>query len=255
VNARNQPRKQLLSPHCAQRVDRESRHTEPAGRSRLVESSARRCDEARESCTISGIMGTPATAFGPLTAAAAEFERELARYEKIGAELARTKVQSQKTLARTQKLLTESAECEESLGQRLRALLEAMNGARDKQQTSMEQTLTAAKDLEARATEFAALMERVAALGSRARDTSEPAVQALAESKQGDQGGALLRSLETLGERMQTIIRDAEEIARDADANDWPEVARDVQSLKQQVISAHGKLVQATSAAGPRILS
>jgi hypothetical protein len=202
-------------------------------------------------------MASSSANLGPLTAAAADFERELARYEKIGAELSRTTVRSQKTLARTQKLLTESAECEETLGLRLRALLEAMNGARDKQQQCMEQTLTAARNLETRAHEFSALITRVAALGSRARETSEPAMHALAESneKQADPGGTLLRSLEELGDRMQNIIQDADLIARDAEAGDWPEVARDVLGLKQQVIAAHGKVVQATSSAGPRILS
>jgi ABC-type transporter Mla subunit MlaD len=200
-------------------------------------------------------MGHPSTPLGPLSAAATEFERELAHYEKIAAELSRTPVRSQKTLARTQKLLTESAECEQTLGTRLRSLLEAMNGARDRQQQAMEQTLAAARALETRATEFTALIERVAALGTRARDTSEPAMQALADSKQEEQGGVLMRSLEQLSDRMQAIIHDAEQIARDAESGDWPDVARDVQSLKQQVIAAHGKVVQATSAAGPRILS
>jgi chromosome segregation ATPase len=204
---------------------------------------------------MAGTMGSPSTTSGPLSAAAAEFERELSRYEKIGAELSRTTVRSQKTLSRTQKLISESAECEEALGVRLRSLLEAMNGARDKQQVCMEQTFTAAKNLETRATDFAALITRVAALGTRARETSEPAMQALAETKQADQGGALMRSLEELSDRMQSIIREADEIARDAEANDWPEVARDVLGLKQQVISAHGKVVQATTSAGPRILS
>ncbi|HEX5656773.1 MAG TPA: hypothetical protein VFX59_06240 [Polyangiales bacterium] len=200
-------------------------------------------------------MGQTSTPPGPLTSAAADFERELARYEKIAAELSRNPVRSQKTLARTQKLLSESTECEQALGLRLRSLLEAMNGARDRQQQAMEQTLGAARALETRAVEFSTLIERVAALGVRARETSEPALEALSESKQGDQGGALIRSLEQLGDRMTTIIKDADQIARDADTGDWPEVARDVQSLKQQVIAAHGKLVQATSAASPRILS
>jgi ABC-type transporter Mla subunit MlaD len=204
-------------------------------------------------------MGHPSTPSGPLSAAAAEFERELSRYEKISAELSRTPVRSHKTLARNQKLLSESAECEQALGVRLHALLEAMNGARDKQQHAMEQSLAAARSLESRATEFTALLERVAALGTQARETSEPAVQALEQSKAelttSDQGSALMRSLEALGDRMQAIIRESDAIAKDAETGDWPDVARDVQSLKQQVIAAHGKLVQATHAAGPRILS
>jgi hypothetical protein len=54
---------------------------------------------------------------------------------------------------------------------------------------------------------------------------------------------------------MTTIIRDAEKIAQDAEAGDWPDIARDVHSLRQQMISAHGRVVQATTSVGSQILS
>ncbi|MDB4974389.1 MAG: hypothetical protein JWN48_2730 [Myxococcaceae bacterium] len=205
-------------------------------------------------------MSSHSSPLGPLGEAAADFERELARYEKISNELSRTTVRSQKTLSRTQRLLTESAECEEALGQRLRAMLEAMNGSRDKQQSCMEQTLAAAKNLQTRANEFTALLERVSELGTRARETSEPAIEALSESVagtsgSGTRGAALLGSLEELGDRMLIIIRDAEQIASDADKGDWPDIARDVQSLRQQVIAAHGRVVQARTSVGAQLLS
>jgi chromosome segregation ATPase len=200
-------------------------------------------------------MSSPSSVLGPLSEAAADFERELQRYEKISNELSRTTVRSQKTLSRTQKLLGESAECEDALGQRLRALLEAMNGARDTQSACMEKTLAAAKNLQARATDFTALLERVAALGQRAKETSEPAIQALTESSKGEQSSGLLGSLEELGDRMLSIVHEADAIAKDADSGDWPDISRDVQSLRQQVIAAHGKIVQATSSVGPRLLS
>lgn len=200
-------------------------------------------------------MSSQSPSSGPLTEAAADFERELARYEKISNELGRTTVRSQKTLSRTQRLLTESAECEEALGQRLRKMLEAMNGSRDKQQVCMEQTLAAAKNLQTRANQFTALLERVTALGARARETSEPAIEALTESAKGQRDAGLLGSLEALGDRMLAIIREAEEISRDADQGDWPDIARDVQSLKQQIVSAHGRVVQATTAVGSQLLS
>jgi hypothetical protein len=198
-----------------------------------------------------------------LSEAAANFEHELERYEKISGELSRTSVKSQKTLHRTQRLLTESAECEDALGQRLRSLLESMNGARDRQQSCMEQTMAAAKNLQTRANEFTALLERVAALGNRARETSEPAVAAIERSRGVGPLGAdappgepgLLGSLETLGDQMLSIIREAELISHDADVGDWPDIARDVQSLRQQMVSAHGRVIQATSAVGSQLLS
>jgi chromosome segregation ATPase len=203
----------------------------------------------------SNSMSSDPKSLGPLAEAAAAFERELNQYARITAELNRTTVRSQKTLSRTQKLLVESTECEEALGVRLRALLEAMNGARDTQQQCMEQTLEAARGLQARANEFTALLERVAALGTRARETSEPAARALAQSSSGDRDVDLVRSLEELGERMVEIIAEADTIAQDAEAGDWPDIARDVKSLKQQIQAAHGRVVQACSSVSGRVLS
>lgn len=200
-------------------------------------------------------MNVNASAPRSLSAAAADFERELARYEKLTAELRRTKVHSQKSLSRTQHLLSEATACEEALGVRLRGLLEAMNGARDAQQRCMDQTLTSARDLQQRADAFTALLERVAALGVRARETSEPAIDALTRSSQGESGAQLMSSLEALGDRMVTIIADADRIAIDAESDDWPEIARDVKSLKQQMQAAHGRVVQACTAVGGQLLS
>lgn len=200
-------------------------------------------------------MSSDQQASGPLTAAAAAFERELQQYERITSELSRTTVRSQKTLSRTQRLLSESTQCEEALGVRLRALLEAMNGARETQQRCMEQTLASARGLQARANEFTALLERVAALGTQARETSEPAARVLEQSTGPESGADLVRSLEELGDRMSGIIKEAEIIARDAEQGDWPDISRDVQGLKQQVQAAHGRVVQACSSVSGRILS
>jgi ABC-type transporter Mla subunit MlaD len=200
-------------------------------------------------------MSSNQQATGPLTEAAAAFERELQQYERITSELNRTTVRSQKTLSRTQRLLIESTQCEEALGARLRDLLEAMNGARDTQQRCMEQTLASARGLQERANQFTALLERVAALGTRARETSEPAAKVLEESTGADQGVEIVRSLEELGDRMTGIISEAETIARDAEEGDWPDISRDVKSLKQQVQAAHGRVVQACSSMSGRILS
>ncbi|MET0341894.1 MAG: hypothetical protein ABW252_12890 [Polyangiales bacterium] len=200
-------------------------------------------------------MSVPASAPRSLSAAAADFERELARYEKLAAELRRTKVHSQKTLSRTQKLLGEATECEEALGDRLRSLLEAMNGARDAQQACMEQTLTSAHELQRRATAFTTLLERVAALGTKARESSEPAIEAITRSSQGERGPQLMSSLEALGDRMVAVIAEADHIAQDAESDDWPEIARDVKSLKQQMQAAHGRVVQACTAVGEQLLS
>jgi hypothetical protein len=191
----------------------------------------------------------------PLTAAALAFEQELSRYEKICTELHRSKVTSQKTLTRTQRLLGESVECEEELGGKLRLLLEAMNGARDKQQTSMEWALAAAQDLQKRADMFSELLARVNALGEQARDISGPVAAIVAEKDAGASADRLLTLLHGVSAKMTDIIREATALEKAADDEDWPELAREVRSLKQQVQSAHGKVVSTCGNVGARASS
>lgn len=182
---------------------------------------------------------------GPLTSAAAAFERELERFERLTAELGRTPVRSDKSLSRTKRLLSEAAECEENLGRLLQGLLAAMQGARDKQQTSMERVLEAAHGVQTRASEFTALLERVAELGHKAREVNAPVAQVLTEKINGGDSHTLIASLEEVSERMQRVVQDAEGILRSAEDGDWPEIVRDVKSLKQQMQSARAKVLQA----------
>ncbi len=191
----------------------------------------------------------------PLTAAALAFEQELARYEKICSELHRGKVSSQKTLTRTQRLLGESVECEEELGAKLRLLLDAMNGARDKQQASMEWALAAAQDLQKRADMFTELLTRVNALGEQARDVSGPVAAIVAEKDAGASPDRLLSLLNAVSTQMSGIIAEATAIEKAADADDWPEIAREVRSLKQQVQSAQAKVVSTCGSVGARASS
>src|SRR5207253_2518870 len=108
--------------------------------------------EERMGTTMSGMKKSDRVE-GPLTTAAIAFERELARYEQITAELRRTTVKSEKTLHRTKALLTECGECEQRLGEHLGMLVAAMNGSRDKQQVCMELSVDASERFRSRTAE------------------------------------------------------------------------------------------------------
>jgi len=193
---------------------------------------------------------TASSSPNPLTTAAAAFEQELARYEKVSLELKRTKVTSQKTLHRTQRLLGESVESEEELGVRLQALLEAMNGARQRQQTSMEMALAAAQELQTRAGMFTELLARVSALGQRARDAGGPVAQIVAEKASGGSADHILALLHEVSAQMSEIVGEANAIEQAATADEWPEIAKEVRSLRQQVQSAHAKVLSTCSDVG-----
>ena len=180
-----------------------------------------------------------------LTGAASEFETELARYEKITAELKRTPVTSDKTLQRTRRLLSECAECEQRLSELLQQLLRAMNQRATDQQTYMQHSLEAANSLQSRAHEFQSLLERVTRLGELARDVNEPVSVVNANRAEGASTEQMLAALNEVGARIDGTLREAESIGAAADTGDWPEIAREVKSLSQQMQAARGRVREA----------
>ena len=109
-------------------------------------------------------MNTTSKDEGQLAKAAAAFERELERYEKLSLELSRTPVRSEKSLSRARKLLADTNESEAELGRLLEGLSAAMRVARETQQTCMQRIQDATEAAQRRAEEFAKLIERVAML-------------------------------------------------------------------------------------------
>jgi hypothetical protein len=191
---------------------------------------------------------------GALAGAADHFEQELARYERLSAELARTTVHSEKSLGRKRRLLEEFSESETELGARLQGLLAAMNGARERQQRGMEVALTAATELRERAALFSELMAKVAALGERARGASQPAGPLLAQAD-GKASAEVLAPLDQVSEQIHSVLLDADAIALTASEQNWPEVVRDVKSLRQQLSSMHAKVTGLRADVAKRTLS
>jgi hypothetical protein len=199
-------------------------------------------------------MGSASRNIGKLAEAADNFERELDRYERLSVELARTSVHSEKSLGRKRRLLEEFSESEAELGGRLQALLAAMNDARERQQRCMELAVTAATELRERAEQFSELMAQVATLGERARAASQPAGPLMAERDQ-NLGAQALASLDQVREQIQGVLAEADAIARSASEQNWPEVARDVNSLRQQLSSMQAKVTRLRDDVAKRTLS
>jgi hypothetical protein len=188
----------------------------------------------------------------PLTAAAAAFEQALETYEKLSLELERTPVRSEKTLSRARKLLQEASDSESELGRLLMGLSQAMNGARDRQQGCMDRVNKATTGAQQRAEEFRSLLERVTALGDKAKDVNEPVSKVLSAKINGGDPEAILASLEDVNTRLSDVVTDAEAVLEAADTGDWPEIARDVKSLKQQIQSVRAKVQSAVAEAAIR---
>ena len=190
-------------------------------------------------------MNTTSKDEGQLAKAAAAFERELERYEKLSLELSRTPVRSEKSLSRARKLLADTNESEAELGRLLEGLSAAMRVARETQQTCMQRISDATEAAQRRAEEFAKLIERVALLGQKAHEVNEPVGRVLAAKAADEDLAAVVSSLADVDAHMQSVVGDAEAVLTAAEDGDWPEVARDVRSLQQQVMSVRAKVKQA----------
>jgi hypothetical protein len=178
----------------------------------------------------------------PLSEAASGFENELRRFEEIVEQLRKLDISSEKNLQRGRKALEDCAASEQVLAAELTAFVKAMQAAQARQQTAMEQVGEAAKRLHARYNERQTLLERVARLGECARAINEPAASA---SEVNGDPQAMLAVLAEVTNRTDEAIAEAAVVVRAAEEGNWQDIARDTDSLKQQLEAARNRILLA----------
>ena len=185
-----------------------------------------------------------------LAAAAAAFEEELSRLQVQSAELLRAPITSDKTLVRAQKALHESSACQLRLAEKLKDVVTAIELARRTQEGCLQQMMQAAERVQTRARELTVFIERFAGLGERAHAIDEPVRAVAVRKAEGAADAELLHGLRDVLGRTEAIIREADGLAVDASASDWPDVAREASSLKQQMQAARNRLLLAEKSMG-----
>jgi hypothetical protein len=181
----------------------------------------------------------------PLVLAAAAVDEELCEYEELAREAKRVELDSEKALTRAAGVLEEATNRQPRIQEKLQALVGEIQAAQSRQQTSLSTLIEASRDLARRAEEFETLMNRVVALGESAGEINQLTVELSARRKDGAADGEMLDGLRSLEERMNAVEVDAEALARDAEKSLWPEIARQVEALRQQVFAAKNRLVLA----------
>lgn len=192
-------------------------------------------------------MTTPpnATAESALVTAAASLEAELLRYEEHVAAARRLEITSEKELLESKAVLEACAGAEQRMRERLGAFAEAMQAMQSRQHACVEETVATARRIEARIHDRAALLERFAALGARARAVDEP-VQAVMQGKAAGAADAeLLGALSEVIARTDGVLEDAAAIGRDAHDRGWEDIAREARSLEEQLQSARARVLEA----------
>lgn len=177
----------------------------------------------------------------PLTEAAAALEAELKRFEEMASQARKMPLDSEKNLARAARALQETANAQDRTADLVRALISAINHARDQQQKQAEALLARAEELKAQTENLEALLGRFKVLGADAREIQALVQLASQKGAEKDLEGALA-TLDQARAKIDAIAESATELAGDAKAKGIFDVEREADSLRQQLLAARNKL-------------
>jgi chromosome segregation ATPase len=189
---------------------------------------------------------------GPLTVAANALEGEIQRFEELVTELGRLGVNSEKSLGRARLLLEEVAGYDQRLGAYLREFAEAMQRSQERQERAMQRALENAERIRQRHEARRRLLERVNALGERAREINEPMAALGAEVGDPSNARVVLDSIKEVSARLDQVIEEAMTLAAAAREADWVDIGRDADALRQKLQAVRNKLELAARSAAAR---
>lgn len=180
-----------------------------------------------------------------LEAAAEALESQLTRFESLADQFRKAPLNSEKSLEKASKLLRDVAEQDQVLNASVSALVAAVTAARDRQQKQADSVNAHAQELQQRAETFKTLLERYGALGQSAAELNQRMQEFAAKRAQAqtpEQNTELIATLDALNERMVQVAEEAQSVTRLAEEQDFIDVGRQADSLRQQLLSAKNKL-------------
>jgi uncharacterized protein YoxC len=181
-----------------------------------------------------------------LVAAAEALDDQLSRFESLAEQFRKAPLTSEKNLERASKLLQDVAAQDQQLNASVSALVAAVTATRDRQQVQAESVNARAQELQQRAETFKTLLERYGALGQSAAELNQRmqdfAAQRAKSQTAGEQSPELLGTLDALNDRMGQVAEEAQAVTRLAEEQDFTDIGRQADSLRQQLLSARNKL-------------
>ena len=197
----------------------------------------------------------------PLLAAAQAFDAELERFTHLTDTARQGRLDSQKALERAAEALAQIADCEEQMQLHARALMAALGTARELQESQAELASQRAEEVRQRTAVYGDLLKRFQALGTEAAELntmgqrlsaqkSKTTNQTTSEDAAGGGAGgdgprelSLAAGLGELSQRMAEVAEHAQGLTATARDADFEDVARQADSLRQQLLAARNKVV------------
>jgi hypothetical protein len=180
-----------------------------------------------------------------LMLAAGELDEELRRFEELTNSLEGSAFNSQKGLERAAKVLTEVSDADERLGERVGALVQAISVVRERQQAQAERVQARAAELQRRTEVYGDLLRRYEALGKVAGELNGLMQQLAARpapATPADPSGELVASIQELHAPLERVVGGAEELHEAANSTGFGDLARQADSLRQQLLAARNRL-------------
>jgi hypothetical protein len=200
----------------------------------------------------------------PLLAAAQAFDAELERFTHLTDTARQGRLDSQKALERAAEALAQIADCEEQMQLHARALMAALGTARELQESQAELASRRAEEVRQRTAVYGDLLKRFQALGTEAAELNSMGQRLSAQKSKtnkttsettpedaagGGAGGdaprelSLAAGLGELSQRMAEVAEHAQGLTATARDADFEDVARQADSLRQQLLAARNKVV------------
>jgi chromosome segregation ATPase len=168
-----------------------------------------------------------------LVRAAQVLEDEVQKLEALSRSVRKIRLDSEKSITRAAEELKEALALPERLGGGLSSLAAAMERMQSRQQAALEPLSACAHRIQERAQQLGAYMQAFADLGKGAGEAT-----ALLKTEGGDR--------KTIVEQAQAQLVQLAERSRslgdDARANDFPDVAREADALRQRVMTLRKRL-------------
>lgn len=175
-----------------------------------------------------------------LAAAVQALDEELERFELLADSARRTPLTSERNLEKAAAAVNQAAEAQQRVHGHIQALIDAISEARKKHDATAEALVKTRDEVQARGESFQQRLGKFAALGKEAADISA-FVRQLGELK-GKPNGEVVAELSRVQERMTKVVEGATGLAKEAEAEAMEDLARQCDSLRQQVQSALNKV-------------
>ncbi len=175
-----------------------------------------------------------------LRAAVQALDEELDRFEQLAHSAHKTPLTSERNLEKAAAAINQAAESQQRVHGHIQALIDAIGAARLRHDKTAEELVKTRDEVQARGERFQTQLGRFAALGKEAAEISA-FVRQLGELK-GKPNGEVVAQLSEVQERMTKVVDGAAALGKEAEAEHMEDLARQCDSLKQQVQSALNKV-------------